>query len=168
MSTPVWYWDGNIEANNFPGGGGGSGATGPTGPAGPTGYTGPSGSAGTRTGEICYSFDGGGVPITAGKQGQVYIPTNCTITGWTIIGDVQGSAAVDILIALYTGAGAPTTGSIVGTDKPTLSNSTNATSNPLSGWGTTSIPAGTYLQFYVDSITSITHLDVSLIVTTTG
>lgn len=121
-----------------------------------------------RTAEICYTFDGGGAVLTSGKEGQIYIPLACTILGWTITSDLQGSAVVDVLTATYSGPGLPTTASIAGSDKPTLSDSTNAIDTTLSGWGTTAISSGTYLRFNINSVSAITHLDVSLIVTTSG
>lgn len=122
----------------------------------------------SRTAAICYTISGGGSVITTGAKGQLYIPTACTITGWTITADQIGSTVVDVLTATYSGSGNPTTASIAGSDKPTLASATNASNIPLTGWGTASISAGTQLQFNVNSASVVTILNITLIVTTSG
>lgn len=119
---------------------------------------------GARTGLLSYVIDGAGVPPSTGVKGQVSIPVACTVTGWVITADQSGSAVVDILRSTY--AAFPTTASIAGSDKPTLSSAQkNQNLGPLSGWGSTALAAGDQLQFSLSSVTSCTRLNVSLNIT---
>jgi len=45
---------------------------------------------------ITYVFDGGGVVLTTGIKGDLYIPFKCTIKSWVLLADQTGSIAVDI------------------------------------------------------------------------
>jgi hypothetical protein len=119
-----------------------------------------------RSGSITYVIDGAGSVVTTGIKGQLSIPNNCTITGWVITADQSGSAVVDILHSTYSGF--PTTSSIAGTDKPTLSSAQKNQDSALSGWGSTALSAGDILQFDVDSCSTCTRLIVTLNVSITG
>jgi hypothetical protein len=107
-------------------------------------------------------FDGSPDPILVGSQVRATVGAACTITGWTIIADVSGSAVVDILRATY--AGYPTVTSITGSAKPTLTAATKATSTTLTGWST-SLAAGDVLVFNVDSASTVEQLYIVLDVT---
>jgi hypothetical protein len=121
------------------------------------------GGGGSRTATIAYVIDGGGSVPTTGVKGQIDIPANCTITGWVITADQSGSAVVDILRSTYSGF--PTTSSIAGTDKPTLSSAQKNEDLSLTGWGSTAINAGDQIQFNLSSVTTCTRLNITLIVT---
>lgn len=121
------------------------------------------GGGGTRTGTIAYVIDGGGSVPSTGVKGQIDIPANCTITGWVITADQSGSAVVDILRSTYSGF--PTTSSIAGTDKPTLSSAQKNEDLSLTGWGSTAINAGDQIQFNLNSVSTCTRLNITLIVT---
>ena len=118
----------------------------------------------SRTIAIEYIIDGGGALISTGAKGQLTIPVAMTVTGWVLTADQSGSAVVDVLRSTY--AAFPTTASIAGSDKPTLATAQkNENLGPLSGWGSTALVAGDQLQFNVNSATSVTRLNLALIVT---
>ena len=117
------------------------------------------------TRSISYIIDGGGaVPVT-GIYGQLNIPVACTVTGWVVTGDVAGACVVDVLRSTY--ANFPTTASIAGTDKPTIVATNQKAENlgPLSNWGSTALVAGDQLQFNLNSVATITRINITLIVT---
>jgi hypothetical protein len=112
----------------------------------------------TRT--INFIVDGGGQAITTGSKGFCHLDFACTIMDWTIVSDVSGSAVVDVKRATY--ANFPTTASIAGTAKPTLSSAQKNQNTTLTGWGSTAIADGDVLEFVVDSAATVTRLCVSL------
>lgn len=99
--------------------------------------------------------DGGGSAITTGSKGYKYIPWDCTVTGWSILSDISGSAVVDVKRSGV---------SLAGTEKPTLSASTNNSDLSLSTW-TTSLLAGDVVEFVVDSAASLTRITSTILVT---
>jgi hypothetical protein len=50
---------------------------------------------------ITYVMDGGGVVLTTGIKGDLYIPFKCTITSYTLLADQTGSVVVDIWKDVY-------------------------------------------------------------------
>jgi hypothetical protein len=116
-----------------------------------------------RTGAIQYVIDGGGSTPGTGAKGQVSLPVACTVTGWVITADQSGSAVVDVLRSTYSGF--PTTVSIAGSDKPTLSSAQKNEDLILSGWGSTALNAGDILQFNLNSATTVTRINVTINVT---
>ena len=116
----------------------------------------------TRTAAITYVIDGGGSVPTTGNKGQISIPVACTVTGWVITADASGSAVVDVLRSTY--AGFPTTSSIAGSDKPTLSSAQKNEDLTLTGWGSTALAAGDIVQFNLNSASTVTRLNISLTV----
>lgn len=115
-----------------------------------------------RVAAISYVIDGGGAAVTTGAKGQLSIPFSCTITGWVITADQSGSCVVDVLKSTY--AGFPTTASIAGTDKPTLSAAQKNENLAVSQW-TTTISSGDELQFNVNSATTVTRINITINVT---
>jgi hypothetical protein len=112
---------------------------------------------------IQFQIDGGGSVPTTGSWGQIAIPYNCTIVGWTITSDVSGSAVVDILRSTY--GAFPTTVSIAGTDLPTLIAAQKNTDATLVGWGSTTLNLGDELQISLTSVATATRLNVTIVVT---
>lgn len=106
---------------------------------------------------IAFVIDGGGSAITTGSKGYLEIPFACTVTGWTIVGSPSGSIVVDVKRATY--ANFPTTSSIAGTEKPTLSSATKNQDLDLTAW-TTSIAAGDILEFVVDSASTVKKVTI--------
>ena len=107
---------------------------------------------------IPFVVDGGGSTITTGSKGYLEVQFAATITGWTILGDASGSIVVDIKSSTYSGF--PTTSSIAGTEKPTLSSVQKNQDLSLSSWST--INAGDIIEFYVDSASTVTRVTISL------
>jgi len=150
--------------------GGPTGYTGYTGPGvgeqGATGYTGYTGATGTSTGSntgaFFYIIDGGGVVPSTGLRGTVNVPTNCTVSGWSLIADQAGSIVVDVLHSTFTGF--PTNSSICGADKPTLASAQKNENLALTEW-TPGLLAGDVLQFNVVSVAVATRICVTLFVT---
>jgi hypothetical protein len=126
----------------------------------------PIANVGSRSGSVSFVIDGGGSVVTTGVKGSVSIPANATITGWVITADQVGSAVVDVLRSTYSGY--PTTSSIAGTDKPTLSSAQKNADSALSGWGSTALSAGDILQFNVNSCTTCTRLNITLTLSIAG
>src|SRR5580704_11699446 len=88
---------------------------------------------------ITININGAGSTPATGVGARWSSPAACTITGWTLVADQSGSAVIDVLRGTY--AAFPTTSSIAGTDKPTLSSAQKAEDLTLSGWGSTAINA---------------------------
>jgi len=99
--------------------------------------------------------------VSAGDQGDLTIPFNCTITEWTLLADLSGSAVVDIWEDTYANYPPTVADTITGSAKPTISASDKGRSSTLTGWSP-NIDAGNTLRFNVDSVTSITRLTLSL------
>ena len=108
------------------------------------------------------TIDGGGSTPTTGSKGFLQVPFAGTITAWTLIADVSGSASITVKKSTY--AGFPTTTSIVASAPPALSSQQNATSTTLTGW-TTAVAAGDVLEFVLASATTVTRLVLELKIT---
>lgn len=119
-------------------------------------------SAGSVTGRsLTIHIDGAGFVPTTGIKAHWSATVNFTITGWVLIADRVGSVVIDVLRSTY--AAFPTTASIAGTDKPTLSAvQKNENLGPLANWVSTSILAGDVLEFNINSISTCTFLDLTL------
>lgn len=109
---------------------------------------------------INFVIDGGGSVVATGSKGFCMVDFAGTIQSWTIVADQSGSAVVDVKRATYSGF--PTTSSIAGTAKPTLSSAQKNQNTSLSGWGNTAIAAGDVLEFNVDSAATVTKLLIAI------
>ena len=113
---------------------------------------------------INYIIDGGGATPGLAVYGQVYVPVSCTITGWVLTNDQNGSCTVDVLRSTYTNF--PTTASIAGTDKPTIAPASRKGQNlAISAWGSTALVAGDALQFQLTAANLIFRVNITLLVT---
>ena len=115
---------------------------------------------------IVVTIDGGGSAIATGEKKLTLEPgITGTIVGWTMAGDQSGSMVMDVWKA---SAGIPTNAnSITGSAKPTLSGARRGNSTTLTGW-TTGITADDVFIFEVESITSFTHMTLTLLIRATG
>lgn len=111
---------------------------------------------------ICFVIDGGGSVPSTGVYGQVSVPFACTVIGWNLTADASGSAVIDVLRS--TGAGFPSTSSIAGTDKPTLSSAQRAHDTTLSGWGSTALAQFDELQVDLSSVATCQRLNLTVYV----
>lgn len=104
---------------------------------------------------------------TAGQVSRaIRAPYACTITGWVIAADASGSCVIDIWKDTLANFPPTVADTITASAKPTLSAARTASSSSLTGW-TTSVAAGDWLIFKVDSASSITEVVVVLTVTRT-
>ena len=127
---------------------GSQGDQGTQGDQGPTGNTGATGSS---IGSFGLYTDGGGSVITTGSKALVISPYIATITDWYMTSGITGSAVVDIK---RNGI------SIIGSgNKPTLSTQNYATA-VVNSWTSTSVSIGDVLEFNIDSVSTITNLNV--------
>lgn len=108
-----------------------------------------------------FTTDANGSAITAGSSAVSCrrIEYNGTITGWSMIGDVSGSAVEDIW--LRSGAVPTVANTITASAKPTLTSSGYIYSSSLTGW-TTSVHAGDVMCHHVDSASTITRLTTQI------
>jgi hypothetical protein len=108
------------------------------------------------------TIDGGSSTPTTGSKGFLQTPFAGTITGWTLIADVSGSASIDVKKSTF--AAFPTNSSIVASAPPTLTSQQNASSTTLTGW-TTAVAAGDVLEFVLVSATTVKRLTLELQIT---
>ncbi len=103
----------------------------------------------------------GSTAIATGSKGFVEVPFACTPVSVRLAADVAGSVVIDIKKASYSGLFS--TSSMCASAKPTIS-ATNQKSQDttLTGWST--ITAGDWLEFNVDSVTTIKRVTLSLTV----
>jgi len=107
---------------------------------------------------INFIIDGGGSTITTGIKGHVIVDFDCEVLEWAVVADQLGSVVVDVNRATF--ANYPTTGSIAGTELPTISTSTKGEDRTLTTWS--DIDDGDVLEFEVDSITTCERVTVAL------
>lgn len=124
------------------------------------------GAAVTLVQSLGITIDGGGAVITTGVKGYLQVPFACTITGWTLLADVSGSAVVDVWKDTYANAPPVVGDTITAAAKPTLSAAVKGQSTTLTGW-TTSVNANDVLAFNVDSVATVTRITVQLTVSRT-
>lgn len=115
-----------------------------------------------RTAAIPYTIDGGGSVPSTGIKGQISIPFACTVTGWVITANASGSCVVDVLKATF--GGFPTTASIAGSEKPTLTSAQKNEDLTLTTW-TTAINSGDVIQFSLSSVATVTTINITLNIT---
>lgn len=148
--------------------GGAAGAAGATGANGATGATGAAGASGATgaTSPVTVNFviDGGGSVLTTGLKGWLEMPRAGTITAARLLADQTGSVVVNVWKKAYAGLPATVADKITASAPPTLSSAQKSQDTTLTGW-TTSVSAGDWLYFNVDSATTITRVTISLTVT---
>ena len=113
------------------------------------------------TTNIVFIKDNSGNVLTTGVLGDVQVPFACTITGVTLLADQSGSCVVDIWKDSYANFPPTDDDSITDAAPPTISGGIKVTNSSLSGW-TTSISAGDILRFNLDSVSSITRIEIML------
>lgn len=113
-------------------------------------------------GSVNFTIDGGGSVPSTGSKGFIQFPFAGTIKSWTLLGDQSGSAQITIKKSTYSGF--PTTSSIIASAPPLLSSAQKNTDSTLSGW-TTSVTVGDVWEFNLDSVTTCTRLNLSVVIT---
>lgn len=94
-----------------------------------------------------------------GIAGSITIPYDCAIQDWTLTADIAGDIVIDVKKSTY--ASFPTTASIAGSEKPTLSGVQKNQDLTLSTW-TTTVTAGDVIEFVVDSFATVTKVTLVL------
>jgi hypothetical protein len=115
-----------------------------------------------RVAEVAYVIDGFGTTVAAGVKGQVNIPTLCIITGWVLTADQSGSAVIGVNACPFSSFPSGMA-SICGTDTPLLTTQQSNENLSVSVW-TPTLAATTQLQFSVTSATTVTRLNLGIIV----
>jgi hypothetical protein len=106
-------------------------------------------------------LDGGGQVISTGVKADVRIPYSGTISGWEIVANASGSIVIDVWKDTYANFPPTVADTITGTEKPTLSSATKNQDTTLSSW-TTSVTAGDWLRFNVDSASTVTRVALAI------
>jgi hypothetical protein len=113
-------------------------------------------------GAIELQFDGAGSAISTGVKMDFEIPFNCTLTGWTILGDQSGSIVIDIWKDSYANYPPVVGDSICGASKPTVSAAVKGQDLDIADWTGETLTQGDILRFNVDSVSGFTRVTLSL------
>lgn len=105
------------------------------------------------------TINGGDSDITTGIKGDIVIPYNLTITGWTIVSQQTGDIVIDVWKSNYQNFPPTALSSIAGLQKPTLSDSQKNKNTNLTSW-TSSISSGDIIRFNVDSCSGINRVNL--------
>jgi hypothetical protein len=105
------------------------------------------------------TINGGDSDITTGIKGDIVIPYNLTITGWTIVSQQTGDIVIDVWKSNYQNFPPTALNSIAGLQKPTLSDSKKNKNTNLTSW-TSSISSGDIIRFNVDSCSGINMVNL--------
>ena len=122
-----------------------------------------SGGGGNTSGQLVFIFDGGGSALIAASTPTVDVvaPFAGTITDWVLTTDGTDSVVVDVWADTYTNYPPTVLDTITGSAKPQTSSAVKAASSTLTGW-TTSITAGYIFRAHLDSVTSSTHVTLTI------
>jgi len=115
------------------------------------------------TANLLFFISGGVAAITTGNKLGFRVPFDCTITGVSLGLDQTGSIVVDIWKAPHADYPPTVADTITASSKPTISSDVKYEDTTLTGW-TTSITAGDWLFFNVDSITTAIICSINLTV----
>jgi hypothetical protein len=104
------------------------------------------------------TIDGNGYDPGTGSKGYITLPYSGTITNWYLAANTAGSCVIDVK---RSGT------SIVGAgNKPTLSSAQSGNA-AVSSWTSTAVSAGDIIEFNLNSITTITRVNLMIQVTRT-
>jgi hypothetical protein len=106
------------------------------------------------------TFDGGGSTLTTGIKLDVEVPFACTLTAVRLAADQSGSIVIDVWKDTYANYPPTDADSITAAAPPTISTAVKSEDVTLTGW-TTTVTAGDWLRFNIDSVTSITRCTLS-------
>lgn len=106
-------------------------------------------------------IDNRGSAIGTGVKGNIRVPYNCTVTGWTLTADQTGSIVIGVWRDSYANYPPVVGDSIAGTEKPTLSSASKNQDLSLTTW-TTSLLQDDILRINVDSVSTVTRVELHL------
>jgi hypothetical protein len=112
--------------------------------------------------EIAFIIDAGNNPIQTGVKGDLHIPFDCEVIGWTVLGDQVGNISVDIEREVLGAFPPDTADDITGTNPPKLINQSSASGDATS-WLST-IVANSVLRYRVTSADTVKRVTISLTV----
>jgi len=118
--------------------------------------------ANIKVGQIGFGIDNNGSVLTTGTKAYAVVPFSGTIVSWELFSDVAGNVVIDVWKAPYASYPPTVANTITGTDKPTLSSQQKNVDTVLTGWGNQVVNAGDIFAFNIDSVSTITRLNVSL------
>jgi hypothetical protein len=122
--------------------------------------------ANQRAAAIVFDIDGGGAEPDTGLRCFIQVPFSGTITAARAMADQTGSIVCDIWKDTYANFPPTNADSITASAPVTISAGVKSEDTTLSGW-TTSFSAGDILACNVDSVSTITHAVIELLVTKT-
>lgn len=116
------------------------------------------------SGAFDVQIDGGGAVIATGIIGDVYIPFDLTLTGYTLLGaNSPGAIKIDIWKAPYASFPPTNADSICNGHEPTIAATATAAQDlDISDWSGEAVTAGSVLRFNVDSCTTLVRALLSL------
>lgn len=117
-----------------------------------------------QTSTIVFVFDGGGIPLQAGRREDMPLPFAGSIVGWTLVADQVGSLVIDLQKDVYANYPPDSSDSIAGSSLPTLTSAAKAQLESVSGWSTT-ITSGDVLSAVIQSASAVTRATLSITVT---
>jgi hypothetical protein len=97
------------------------------------------------------TIDGGGSSPSTGSKGFITIPYAGTITNWYLAADTSGSCVIDLKRS--------GTSIVGGGNKPTLS-AAQFGNAAVSGWTSTAISAGDIIEFNLNSVSTLTRVNL--------
>lgn len=115
-------------------------------------------------------INGNGYTITTGSKGDIVVPFDCTLKGYTVLADQVGSIQIDLWKCTYSQYSTSTGGvwvhpvvgdSIVAAAPVTISSNVKGQSSTLSGW-TTNLIKGDIIRTNVNSCTAIQRITLAL------
>jgi hypothetical protein len=108
-------------------------------------------------------FDGGGSEIADNKVVYINVPYDCTLTGWTLLGDVSGAIQLDVWKDTYANYPPTNSDSITNSHEPAIAaNGIKNTDVDISDWTTVTCTAGDVIAVSVDSCTTITWANLMI------
>ena len=113
---------------------------------------------------ITFVIDGGGSAITTGQKGNLEIPFDCTLTGWTLMADQSGAIQIDIWDDTYANfppADADTMPG-AGNEPEITASGQKAEDNAITDWTDYTLSANEIIAFNVDSCTTIERIVLSI------
>jgi len=108
-------------------------------------------------------IDGGGDVIPTGVAGYLEVPFDCDIGSWRLAADTSGDIVIDIWKDTFANFPPANADSITGGNEPELSGAQSDEDVTLTGW-TTTLSAGDWLAYNVDSVATVTRVTLSLTV----
>lgn len=105
------------------------------------------------------TIDGGGSVITTGVKGDITIPFSGNINAWYLTADQVGSIVIDIWKDTFGNFPPTVLDTIAGSEKPTLSGVSFNSDTNLTTW-TSSISIGDVIRFNVDSVATVTRVNL--------